>query len=146
MKSSISELRDIFSTILILFFIDQITFLVESIYMLNLLNTQVDVRALGILFLISPVFNFVIKPGKRTYRSLVTVMLICMLLSPLLPPALRIFSAGFGTGAFLIYFGLYLSDKKCSQVNWGQSAALAILFSILSTAAGWPGPSMPLNC
>jgi endonuclease/exonuclease/phosphatase family metal-dependent hydrolase len=135
-KSSVSEFRDIFSSILILFFIDQITFLVESIYMLNLLNTQVDIRALGILFLISAVFIFFIKSGISTLHILVAVMLLCMLLSSFLSPAQRIFSSGLGAGAFLIYFGIYLSDEKSPQVNWGQSAALATLLSVLFRTVG----------
>ena len=49
---------DIFSSLFFLFFIQQITFLVESIYMLNLLNTQMDIRAIGILLLALPVLLF----------------------------------------------------------------------------------------
>ena len=133
---SASEFKDVLSSILILFFIDQITFLVESIYMLNLLNTQVDIRALGILLLMMPIFLFFLRARRITYQILFWGMVICMIFSPLIPPAQRIFTSGIGAGLFLLYFGVYVSDRNTSRVNWGHSAALATLLSILFRVFG----------
>lgn len=127
---------ELFSAILFLFFIQQITFLVESIYMLNLLNTKMDARVGGISFLLLPGLLFVLKHNKATYMTLVAAMLVCMFLSPLISPSWRIFSSGIGAGLFLTYLGLQLSDKSFPKVNWGQSAALATLTSILFRVTG----------
>lgn len=129
-------IAEIFSAILFLFFIQQITFLVESIYMLNLLNTQMDIRAAGISFLFLPGLLLALKHSKPTYLLLISLMLICMLLSPMLSSPWRIFSAGIGAGLFLTYLGLQLSDGNFPKVNWGQSAALATMLSILFRIAG----------
>lgn len=135
-KISGAQFLDIFSSLLLLFFIDQITLLVESIYMLNLLNTQLDIRVFGMLFLISPVFILFLKPTKRTYVILVLGMLACMILSPLFPSAQRIIPSGVGAGMFLLFFGFFICDKRNLQINWGQSAALATLVSILFRVYG----------
>ena len=127
---------DSLSFLLFLFFIQQITFLVESIYMLNLLNTQMDIRAMGILFLALPGLFYFINQNKTNYVVIVRAMLMCMLLSPLLPSSLRIFSSGLGAGLFLLYFSLQLTDGGIPKINWGQSAALATLTSILFRIAG----------
>ena len=127
---------DIFSSLLFLFFIQQITFLVESIYMLNLLNTKMDIRATGILLLALPGLLFFIKHRKSTYCIIVSSLLLCMVLSPLLPTPMRIFSSGIGAGLFLLYLGLQLSDGNIKRVNWGQSAAFATLLSIVFRLVG----------
>jgi len=127
---------DVFSAILFLFFIQQLTFLVESIYMLNLLNTQMDIRALGISFLFLPGLLFALKHNKTTYFVLVVSILFCTLLNPFLSSPWRIFSAGIGAGLFLTYLGMQLTDKNFPEVNWGQSAALATLASILFRVVG----------
>jgi endonuclease/exonuclease/phosphatase family metal-dependent hydrolase len=126
----------LFSSLLFLFFIQQITFLIESIYMLNLLHTSMDSKALGILFLALPVLLFVTKHNKTTYFTIISSMLLCMFLSPLLPTPLRIFSSGIGAGLFLLFLGLQLSDSSVWKINWGQSTALATLISILFRIAG----------
>lgn len=136
LESKQSWFSGAFASLAFLFFIQQITFLVESIYMLNLLNTKMDARAAGILLLFIPALLFRLKPAKSTYTVIVSIMLICMLLSPLLSTAYRIFSAGIGAGLFLLYFPLRMSDKKASKINWGQSIALATLTSIFFRIAG----------
>jgi len=127
---------EILSTLLFLFFIKEITLLVESIYMLNLLNTQMDIRAAGISLLFLPGLLFTLKHNKATYIGLVFAMLVCVLSSPLLPTPWRIFSAGIGAGLFLVYLGLQLSDKGFQEVNWGRSAANATFISIAFRAIG----------
>jgi len=127
---------DIFSAALFLFFIQQLTFLVESIYMLNLLNTEMDIRALGISFLFLPGLLLALKQKKSTYQRLILLMAICMSLSPMLSSAWRIFSSGIGAGLYLTYLGLQLYDRNFPKVNWAQSVALATLTSILFRIAG----------
>ena len=135
-RNTSSMALNLFSFLLFLFFIQQITFLIESIYMLNLLHTSMDSRALGILLLALPVLLFFVKHSKSTYFVIVSSMLLCIFLSPLIPTSLRIFSSGTGAGLFLLYLGLQLSDVTFPKVNWGQSAALATLISIVFRVAG----------
>jgi endonuclease/exonuclease/phosphatase family metal-dependent hydrolase len=136
-KAGNSEIYlNLFSLLLFLFFIQQITFLVESIYMLNLLHTSMDARALGLLLLALPVLLIFIKPNKFSYIIVGGLMLICALLSPILPTHVRIFSSGLGAGLFLLYLGLQFSDKNIQKTNWGQAAALATLALISFRAVG----------
>lgn len=122
--------------LLFLFFIQQITMLIEAIYMLNLLHTSMDVKALGVLFLFLPLFSSIIKYSKTNKIILVLLILVCIILSPVLPTTMRIFSSGIGAGLFLIYFGMQLSDDELPQANWGVAAALATLISITLRAIG----------
>lgn len=136
-ESSNSEIYlSLFSTLLFLFFIQQITFLVESIYMLNLLHTSMDAKALGIFLLALPILLSFIKPGRFTYIAFVSFILIGSALSPVLTTPMRIFSSGIASGSFLLYMGLQFSDKNMPRANWGQAAALATLTSISFRAVG----------
>ena len=134
--SSFYSAFDFFSFLLFLFFIQQITFLVESVYMMNLLHTKADSRVFGIFFLAMPALLFFVKPVKFNYILLVALMLFCILLSPVLPTPIRIFSSGFGAGLFLLYFALQFSDSNLPEANWGQVAALATLTSAAFRAMG----------
>lgn len=133
---NLSVYRNLFSSLLFLFFIQQITFLVEAIYMLNLLHTSIDAKALGLFLLALPVLLFFIKPNRITYIIIGGLILLSIILSPLLSPSFRIFSSGLGAGLFLLYLGLQFSDKNMPKVNWGQAAALATLTSIAFRAVG----------
>ncbi len=123
------------SSLLFLFFIQQITFLVESIYMVGLVH-HVDNKVLGLLLLTMPILLLFIKQSKFNYIVSVSSMLFCILMSPILPTPFRIFSSGFGAGLFLLYLALQITDKNMPTVNWGQAAALATLISITFRAAG----------
>lgn len=123
------------SSLLFLFFIQQITFLVESIYMVGLVY-YVDGKTLGLLLLTMPILLFFIKQSKFNYTILVSLMLFCIVLSPILPTPFRIFSSGFGSGLFLIYLALQIIDRNMPTINWGQAVALATLLSIAFRAAG----------
>ena len=128
--------KQISESLLFLFFIQQITFLVESIYMLNLLNTRMDSRAFGIFLLTLPVLLIWLKNNKRTDLTLLVVMLASIWMSPLLSTGYRIFSSGVGAGTYLIYLGLQLSKKGNQKINWGQSVAIATVLSIIFRAFG----------
>ncbi len=127
---------NLFSCLLFLFFIQQITFLIEAIYMLNLLHTSMDSKALGILLLAFPVLLFFMKSNKLNYTIIVSLMLFCIVLSPILPTPLRIFSSGMGAGLFLLFLGLQFSDKNMPTANWGLAAAMATLASIALRVMG----------
>jgi len=135
-SSSLNSVIDFLSFLLFLFFIQQITFLVESIYILDLLHTSIDSKAFGILFLAMPMFLFFVKPARINYIILVSVMLLSVLLSPVLPTSMRIVSSGLAAGLFLLWFAMQFSDKNMPEANWGQAAALAVLASAAFRAAG----------
>ena len=90
-----------------------------------------DSRAAGMCLLFLPGLLFVLKPNKAVYTVIVITILLCMLMSPQLTTAWRIFSSGIGAGLFLTYFGLQLTDRDSPRVNWGKSAAMAVLASII---------------
>lgn len=127
---------NIFSSLVFLFFIQQITFLVESIYTLNLLHTSMDEKVLGLLLLATPVLLYFIESNKFNYIIIITAMLVCLVLSPLLSTSYRIFSSGLGAGLFLLYLGLQFSDNKMPTANWGLAAGLATLASIALRVIG----------
>ena len=64
--------------IFFLFFIQTAGSLVESIYILDLMNTSLDEKALGLLFFFSPVFLF-FTPKKRPVQMVwILFGLLCM--------------------------------------------------------------------
>jgi endonuclease/exonuclease/phosphatase family metal-dependent hydrolase len=122
-------------SLITLFFIQMAGTLVESIYILNLLNTSLDERVLGLLFFFSP---FLLLPfGKKAPRWLVWgslgVLLVARGLTPYLDTPGRMVVSGIGTGAALILLPVILS--RPSGTNRGlipaQGLALAVGLSVL---------------
>ena len=97
--------------ITILFFIQLAGTLVESIYILDLMNLQLDEKALGVLFFFVPILLFPLF--KRFARLLVWVTSILLLvvrgLLPYINTSQRMLAAGLGTVAATTLFFLLLS-------------------------------------
>ena len=137
-KPGLPDFRnEIFLAILFLFFLQQLTFLVESIYMLNLLNTEMDIRAAGIALLLLPGILYLVKHKKSVYQDLIVMISICVVLSPFIPSVWRIFTSGIGAGLLLAIFGLMLSDGNFPKMNWSRSLAITVLMSVLFRVAGY---------
>ncbi len=122
--------------IVFLFFIQVAGTLVESIYVLDLMNTSLDEKALGVLFFFTPVL--LIPFYKKFPRGLIWIAFAVLFLSrgtlPYLNTANRVLASGLGTFAGLSLFFLLLGAKPKgatrSQVGLWDSAGLALAVSL----------------
>jgi endonuclease/exonuclease/phosphatase family metal-dependent hydrolase len=125
--------------ILFLFFIQAAGTLVESIYILDLMNTSLDAYALGVLFFFTPVL--LIPFYKKFPRGLVWLSFVILFLTrgilPYLKTAPQVFAAGLGTFASLSLIFLLLGAKPKGETRsqtglWGSAGlALAVSLSVL---------------
>ena len=138
-----SHLPVLVFAILLLFLIQSAGTLVESIYILDLLNTSLDEKALGILFFFSPLL---LLPFFRRFPrglgwALFGLLFLGRGLTATLPTAGRLVSAGLAAGAA---FGLLLllqparlkGEERPSAGSWAAGLALAVGLSALLRAAG----------
>src|SRR5512139_3437105 len=124
--------------ITLLFFIQLAGTLVESIYILDLMNSNLDEKAAGVLFFFTPLL--LIPFYKKYRRGLVwgtfSILLLSRGLLPYLTTANRVLAAGLGTFAALSLFFLLLGAKPKGETRsrlglWG-SAGLALAVSLSS--------------
>ena len=134
-KENYSDL--IILSILFLFFLELISSLVESIYILDLLNTTLDEKVLGILFLLTPLFLIPFRKGisKKVIDILAIVIIIFRVLNPFMDTPIKIITAGIGVGCFMIYFPAYLSkihaqEEEHKSITLGLGLAIAVILSI----------------
>jgi len=125
-------------TITFLFFIQLVGSLIESIYMLNLLNLELDEKVLGVFFLISP-FALIIfrKKVPNVFSPLMVLILIIMrIITPLMSSSNKIITAGIGVSCFLLFFSAYFSGKPNRKLSLklGTAFASALLLSIMFRA------------
>jgi endonuclease/exonuclease/phosphatase family metal-dependent hydrolase len=124
--------------IFFLFFIQMAGTLVESIYILDLMNSALDEKALGVLFFFAPVLliPFRIKNPDRWAWGAFVVLFLSRGLTPYLSTLGRMLASGIGTGAALILFVFLITsrpkDGARAQTGLWISAglALAILLSV----------------
>jgi endonuclease/exonuclease/phosphatase family metal-dependent hydrolase len=143
----------------ILFFIQLAGTLVESIYILDLMNLQLDARALGVLFFFAPVLLFPLfkKFSRQTAWTMGAILLVARGVLPYLGTSSRMLAAGLGVVAALSLLFLLLSRKPggLSASRLGAYGAaglgLAVVLSVflrtwgygvdisLMRAGGWAG-------
>ncbi|MFX1306097.1 MAG: endonuclease/exonuclease/phosphatase family protein [Promethearchaeota archaeon] len=115
--------------------------MIESVYMLDLLNLELDEKAAGILFLFTPIvlLGFRHKIPDYCLEIVAIIAIILRLISPFLDSATRIITSGIGVGCLMLFFPVYYSHSiKNNSMNNGEKAslklavglALAILLSI----------------
>jgi endonuclease/exonuclease/phosphatase family metal-dependent hydrolase len=125
--------------IFFLFFIQLAGTLVQSIYVLDLMHTSLDAKALGVLFFFTPILLF---PFRRKFPGLLVWILVGLLfvtrgLTPYLDTLGRMLLSGIGTGAALLLFPLMASarPKGESQPATGlwisAGLALGVALSVL---------------
>ncbi len=124
--------------IFFLFLIQMAGTLVESIYILDLMNTSLDEKALGVLFFFSPVLLLFYR-GKlplQTAWILFGLLFLARGLTPYLNTLGRMLASGIGTGAGLMLFpylmiGKAKDDSNSSASQWiSAGLALAIGLSV----------------
>ena len=124
--------------IFFLFLIQMAGSLVESIYILDLMNTSLDEKALGVLFFFSPVllFFFRKKLPVQTAWILFGLLLLARGLTPYLNTLGRMLASGIGTGTGLMLFPFLMTakakdDTSCCPSLWiSAGLALSIGFSV----------------
>ena len=125
--------------ILFLFFIQMAGTLVELIYILDLMHTSLDEKALGTLFFFTPVLLlfFRHKVPNLLVWNMVGLLFCARGVTPYLDTSGRLLASGIGTGSVLVLLGLLAAAKPkgeaLPQTGWGISAglALAVSFSVL---------------
>ena len=122
-----------------LFLIQLVGTLVESIYILDLMNTSLDAKALGVLFFFSPVLLFLFR--RKFPLGLMWLIFGLLFISRGITPYLntlgRMIASGTGTGSALLLFPWLVTSraKEESQAYSGISGstglALAVGLSVL---------------
>ena len=122
-----------------LFFIQMAGTLVESIYILDLMNTNLDAKALGVLFFFTPVLLLPFR--KKFPRWAVWLMFGGMILSRgailYLTTSGRLFASGAGTGISLLLFPVLFTAKAKGEARpqtgllASAGLALAVGLSVL---------------
>ncbi|MCX6058886.1 MAG: hypothetical protein NTW69_12130 [Chloroflexi bacterium] len=122
-----------------LFFLQMMGILVESIYILDLMNTSLDAKVLGLLFFFSPVL--LIPFRKRTPHWALWLVFGLLFITRGIVPYVDTFgkflASGFGTGSalLLLIFLMTARQKDDSRPHLALAAstglALAVAFSVL---------------
>lgn len=119
--------------ILFLFFIQMAGILVSSIYTLDLLNTSLDAKALGLLFFFSPVVLILFRkqpPGWWMW-FLFVILLLARGLTPSLDTNGKMLVSGLGTAAVLCLFAtLVTSRTRTESLTNGIWAALGLALTV----------------
>ncbi len=124
--------------ILLLFFIQSAGTLVESIYILDLMNSNLDEKALGVLFFFAPLL---LLPFFKKGQRLLVWILFCLLLvarglTPYLNTANRLPASGIVTAVSIGLFFLLISNLPAVG-RWAPAGlALAVALSTLLRTFG----------
>ena len=122
--------------VIFLFFIQVVGTLVESIYILDLMNLNLDSKVLGLLFFFTPVL--LIPFFKKFRPQLVWITFALLLLSrgllPYLDTANRMIASGLATCAvitlFLLLLGAQPRRATHSRLGLWASAGLALAVNL----------------
>jgi endonuclease/exonuclease/phosphatase family metal-dependent hydrolase len=145
--------------VVFLFVIQAVGTLVESIYILDLMNLNLDSKVLGILFFFTPVLliPFFMKFRPQLVWITFALLLISHSLLPYLDTANRMLASGFATGTGISLFFLLLEARPRGAIRarlglWTSAGlALAVGLSVLlrtvyfgldyslTPAGGWSG-------
>lgn len=121
-------------SILFLFFIQAAGTLVESIYILNLMNSSLNANALGILFFFTPaaLLPFHKKHPRGVTWFSVTLLIIARSLLPYLITTHQVLAAGLGILACINLIFILARAKKYDEANWdmGYWASLGFALAI----------------
>jgi hypothetical protein len=124
--------------ILFLFIIQSIGTLVESIYILDLMNSNLDEKALGVLFFFAPllVLPFIKKHQRLLVWILFSLLFVARGLTPYLNTVNRLTASGIATAASLSLFFLLITSQLAFR-RWAPAGlALAVGLSALLRTAG----------
>lgn len=122
--------------ILFLFLIQSALTLVESIYILDLMNTTLDEKALGVLFFFTPlILLFFSRPSPRwMVWALFAALAIARGLLPHLPTSGRLLASGIAAAAALLLIPILLLEWLDSS-DPGQRAVPAAALALAAAAS-----------
>lgn len=125
--------------ILFLFFIQNISTLISSIYIMDLLFTSLDEKIVGLIFILSPALLLFIKDKGKNLTILITgfLTIVCRIILPITSTVPDIIIAGVGTASFLVFLPTLLStNTKKLGMNFGLGFTLSILASVTLRTIG----------
>jgi len=99
-------------SILFYFLIHAMTTLVSSIYLLDLLNTQIDTKVLGLLFFFSTALLYLINLSHRRLIVLLLIMSISRSIYPFVSTPFRLLLAGIVLGSLLMIYPIVLRKMR----------------------------------
>jgi endonuclease/exonuclease/phosphatase family metal-dependent hydrolase len=128
----------IFTSIMLLFFLQLFSDYVESTYILLLMTLSLNQNALALLFVFSPIILLFFR--RSIPAKLLTVaggvMIASRVVEPLFDTVARMVLSGLGVGCFFILFPALLlalkpDEKKQRALTFGISLSLALAASVL---------------
>lgn len=125
--------------ILFLFFIQNISTLISSIYIMDLLFTSLDEKIVGLIFILSPALLLLIKDKGKSFTIFITGLLtvVCRIILPFTSTVPDIIIAGVGTASFLVFLPTLLStNTEKLHMNFGLGFTLGVLASVTLRSIG----------
>ncbi|MFN3309184.1 MAG: endonuclease/exonuclease/phosphatase family protein, partial [Anaerolineales bacterium] len=121
--------------LLFLLLLHSIGTLIESIYILDLLKTSLDEKALGLLFLFSPIFLLLLrrKPPQALIWLLLAILFLGRGLLPHLPTAGRLLASGMASSAALLLFPILLHTQSDGERAAGQALSLGFALALAAS-------------
>lgn len=123
--------------ILFLFLIQSMGSLVEAIYILDLLKTSLDEKALGLLFFFAPLFLLVFprKPSRGLVWSLFVLIFLGRVFLPYLPTLGKMIAGGIATAAGLLLLALLFTIQTDPEEppQLGRWITIGFAFALLSS-------------
>ncbi|MHA1258883.1 MAG: hypothetical protein ACTSRO_04445, partial [Candidatus Heimdallarchaeaceae archaeon] len=131
--NSISEIYLI--SVILFFFFEMLSDLVERVYAFALLNLEPDENVLGLLFLFSPFLLLFLKKRNKNLFLLVTgeLLIFSRLIEPLVQKQGIYILAGISVASFFLFFPSYLFGNKNNErigINFSIGLAFAVALSI----------------
>jgi endonuclease/exonuclease/phosphatase family metal-dependent hydrolase len=128
----------IFTTIMLLFFLQLFSDYVESTYILLLMTLSLNQNTFALLFMFSPIIFLAFRRSVPDKLLIVAggVMIACRVVEPLFDSVSRMALSGLGVGCFFILFPALLlfvkSDEKNQRVlTFGIGLSIALAASVL---------------
>ena len=118
-------------TVMFLVFFQLLGDLIESVYMLDLLNLELDEKAAGIFFLFTPLILLFFRHKIPNYflEVVAVIAIISRIISPFLDSENRIISSGIGVGCFMLFLPVFYS-QYIKNHNLDESLNKALKFSV----------------
>jgi endonuclease/exonuclease/phosphatase family metal-dependent hydrolase len=117
-----------------LFFIQMAGTLIQSIYVLDLMNTSLDAKVLGVLFFFTPAVLFFFRRRLPDWVlwTLVGLLFLARGLTPSLPTQGRLVTSGIAAGAALILLPFLFTAKprNGSSIHMGSLAAAGLALAV----------------
>lgn len=127
-------------TIIIYFIIQSISNLIMSVYMLELLNTSLDIKAAGLAFMFTSIGVLLIKSEFKGLKISGITLIVFRLLYPLFNTSIKLVLSGLATGSAFIFLPLlFLNNKGNRQFvnSLSLGFGFATLISIFSRTMGY---------